>query len=260
MKPLAVFLTLTTAFCAATTHSEIQPAIHVFVALCDNDSQGIVPVPAALGNGDDPHNNLYWGAMYGVKTLFEKSDAWERVMRKTPVNKTILDRVVFKHKSTGTYLVADAYCGRDIRKATDSFFQSAAGHKPRIMLADGTEIGVYGNAALVSYIGHNGLMDFSIQIPDPPASTTKAPAAIVLACKSKPYFQAALESYGCSPLLLTTGFMAPEAYTLEAALNAWIRKDSPDQIKEAAAQAYNKYQKCGLTGARRLFYSAETNR
>src|SRR5687768_2778496 len=40
--------------------------VHVFVALCDNEYQGIVPVPARIGNGDDPDNNLYWGAAYGV--------------------------------------------------------------------------------------------------------------------------------------------------------------------------------------------------
>jgi hypothetical protein len=36
--------------------------IHVFVALCDNKNQGIVPVPEKLGRGDDPDGNLYWGA------------------------------------------------------------------------------------------------------------------------------------------------------------------------------------------------------
>lgn len=38
--------------------------IHVLVALCDNENQGIVPVPAFLGNGEDPQKNLYWGAAY----------------------------------------------------------------------------------------------------------------------------------------------------------------------------------------------------
>lgn len=28
--------------------------LHVLVALCDNEHQGIVPVPAKIGNGDDP--------------------------------------------------------------------------------------------------------------------------------------------------------------------------------------------------------------
>ncbi|EDY21883.1 hypothetical protein CfE428DRAFT_0008 [Chthoniobacter flavus Ellin428] len=35
--------------------------IHVFVALADNATQGIVPVPAKIGNGDDAEHNLYWG-------------------------------------------------------------------------------------------------------------------------------------------------------------------------------------------------------
>ncbi len=51
--------------------------IHVFVALCDNQHQGIVPVSKVLGNGKDPKNNLYWGAAYGVKTYFKsKTTDW----------------------------------------------------------------------------------------------------------------------------------------------------------------------------------------
>ncbi|WP_431199255.1 hypothetical protein ACQ86K_29370 [Mucilaginibacter sp. P19] len=46
--------------------------IHVFVALCDNKYQGIVPVPPAIGNGQDPETNLYWGSDNGVRTYFKK--------------------------------------------------------------------------------------------------------------------------------------------------------------------------------------------
>jgi hypothetical protein len=34
--------------------------VHVFVALADNQHQGIIPVPLALGNGRDPIRNLPW--------------------------------------------------------------------------------------------------------------------------------------------------------------------------------------------------------
>ena len=51
--------------------------VHVFVALADNQNQGIVPVPAALGNGRDPQRNLYWGAAYGLKTFFKASKQQE---------------------------------------------------------------------------------------------------------------------------------------------------------------------------------------
>ena len=50
---------------------------HVFVALADNKNQGIVPVAAILGNGEDPVHNLYWGSAYGVKTFFSRSADWE---------------------------------------------------------------------------------------------------------------------------------------------------------------------------------------
>jgi len=46
---------------------------HVIVALCDNVHQGIVKVPEHLGNGDDLDGNLYWGAMYGVRTFLPRS-------------------------------------------------------------------------------------------------------------------------------------------------------------------------------------------
>ena len=45
--------------------------IHVFVALCDNESQGIVPVGEKIGNGDDPESNLYWGCSDGFGGFFK---------------------------------------------------------------------------------------------------------------------------------------------------------------------------------------------
>ena len=56
---------------------------------------------------------------------------------------------------------------------------------------------------------------------------------------------------------LLGGFMAPEAYTLEAALSGWLRGEAAPAIKDRAARAYHQYQKCGLTAARRLFYADE---
>jgi hypothetical protein len=47
--------------------------------------------------------------------------------------------------------------------------------------------------------------------------------------------------------------MAPEAYTLEAALSGWLNHESPKQIRDRAARAYHTFQKCGLTAAQRLF-------
>ncbi len=78
------------------------------MALCDNEFQGIVPVPLKLGNGDDPKNNLYWGAAYGVKTFLQKTNEWS-VIAATPNPKPgVLERCVFKHRTKPVHLVADA--------------------------------------------------------------------------------------------------------------------------------------------------------
>jgi hypothetical protein len=83
----------------------------------------------------------------------------------------------------------------------------------------------------------------------------KRRVAIVLACASKAYLGPYLEKTGAEPLLWTTGLMAPEAYTLKAALDGWIAHEDGEAIRKRAAGAYDKYQKCGLRGAQRLFAS-----
>jgi hypothetical protein len=76
--------------------------------------------------------------------------------------------------------------------------------------------------------------------------------AIILACGSKIYFAHALRASGAYPLLWTTNLMAPEAYTLKSALDGWILGEDAQRIRERAASAYDKYQKCGLSAARKL--------
>ncbi len=229
-------------------------SIHVFVALCDNESQGIVPVPEQLGNGDDPRNNLYWGALYGTKTFLRKSKDWTLLATVKNPDDKILERVIFQHKTNRAYLVADAYRGRQIKSAVKDFLDATAGDNPRVLKHEKIKIGIAGGADLVAYVGHNGLMDFKVDPPEQKESG-KDTCAIVLACKSMPYFKPYLAKLGCRPVLLTTGFMAPEAYTLEAALAGWLAGENAERIRNRAAAAYHKFQKCGINGAKRLFYA-----
>jgi deoxyribodipyrimidine photolyase-like uncharacterized protein len=106
----------------------------------------------------------------------------------------------------------------------------------------------------VTYIGHDGLMDFQLGAL-PWKKQEFHPQAIVLACASKQYFGEQLKASGAFPLLWTTNLMAPEAYTLKSALDGWISGESNDQIRDRAAGAYDKYQKCGLRAAHRLLVS-----
>jgi hypothetical protein len=99
--------------------------VHVFVALADNANQGIVPVPAKLGNGEDPERNLYWGSAFGVKTFFSRSPDWKLLSSGERPKYEVLERCVFKHRTANVYLVADAYRGREIQTAILNFLDAA---------------------------------------------------------------------------------------------------------------------------------------
>jgi hypothetical protein len=229
--------------------------IHVFVALADNQSQGIVPVPARLGNGDDPEHNLYWGSAYGVKTFFSRSAEWMLVTSSPDPRPGLLERCVFKYRTEDVYLIADAYRGSEIRQAILSFLDSSAGAGTEmITVQSGSQtvaLHIKGGSNLVAYIGHDGLMDFQLPVL-PKKKNDVRRDAIILACASRSYFGGALRVSGAYPLLWTTGLMAPEAYTLKSALDGWIAPEQDKQIADRAAVAYDKYQKCGLHGARKL--------
>ena len=214
-------------------------------------------MPARLGNGQDPAANLYWGAAYGVKSYFKSSADWKLLSCQPLPRAPILERCIFHQPSSETYLVADAYDGARIRDAVIDFLSSAAGVREEsvsIGSAARESIAIAGKADLVVYVGHDALMDFQVpKITGKPESSPRM--FIILACASRPFFRPYMQATGSEPLLWTTGLMAPEAYTLKAALDGWIAGESAELIRQRAARAYDKYQKCGLRAAQRLFVS-----
>jgi len=251
MKKIILLLFLLIALVSFSEREESIETIHVFVALCDNANQGIVPVPAKLGNGQDPKSNLYWGALYGIKTHFKNSEDWSLVKTMKSDNPKILERLLFKHKSSNTFMLADAYEGKYIKQTTIDFLEATAGRNEVSIAYNSSKLSFGGNSKLLAYVGHDGLMEFNVNGNFSAINDTKRDA-IILACVSKTYFKPYFEQTKASPLIWTTGLMAPEAYTLKSAIEGWVADETDVQIRERAAQAYHKYQKCGIKAARRL--------
>jgi hypothetical protein len=224
--------------------------IHVFVALCDNKNQGIVPVPRALGDGQNPNTNLYWGALYGIRTYFRRSNEWELLSTRGK-NGIILERLVFKHTTKNYYLIADAYDGEYIEQCIKDFMNGSSGNQKDTVMLNGKTLGIGGNASLLAYIGHNGLMEFELS-ETYTNSDNKKRDVIILACFSKRYFNSYLKDANVNPLLWTTHLMAPEAYTLHDALAGYLNGETNESIRERGAAAYARYQKCSLRAARGL--------
>ena len=230
-------------------------SIHIIVALCDNKYQGIVKVAPALGNGQQPATNLYWGAAYGVKTFFsQKQSDWKLIYTQKSVSDTILERLIFKHKTKPAYLMADAYDGRYIKPAMENMFDYASGNKSISVSILDQQVFFGGASNIIGYAGHDGLMDFSIDKTFKKKNKNQIDA-IMLSCYSKPYFTNHLKNTGATPLLWSTGLMAPEAYILHDALAAKLNNADGNNIREAAAKAYAKYQKCSINAARKLLVS-----
>ncbi len=102
------------------------------------------------------------------------------------------------------------------------------------------------------YIGHNGLMDFNIKAIEDNKNNT-ATSAIILACKSDAYFSKYLQKVKTHKLLTTSSFMAPEAYTLEAAISSWFSGRNVKNTHLSASKAYSQYQKAKLSWCKKLF-------
>lgn len=224
--------------------------IHIFVALCDNKYQGIVPVPVKIGNGQDPNNNLYWGCGFGIRTYFKNSKEW-KLVKTQKLDSTILERLIFKHTTQNCYLVADAYNGKYIEKCTQEFLKSSAGQVKDTVQINKKILGIAGNAKLVAYIGHDGLMDFKLTDSFQNSDKEKRDV-IILACYSKRFFSLHLQSANVNPLVWTTGLMCPEAYTVHDAITGYLNNETNEQIRSRVALAYAKYQKCSIKAARNL--------
>lgn len=225
--------------------------IHVLVALCDNENQSIVPVPTHLGDGENPKTNLYWGAVYGVKTYFSKSAKWEKIVEFENPKENVLQRIIFKYKTKDVYLIADAYRGSKMKETIDDFFSATSGEKLENVNVKDKTLQTLGSANLVAFVGHNGLMDFDLgktiaKIDDDTRE------AIILSCLSKKYFAEHLKQTSAEPLLWTSNLMAPESYILHDALEGWINNESDEEIRTRAAKAYSKYQKISLKSSKGL--------
>jgi len=242
LRSICLFIVL--FFTVLPSYAAVAPRTHisVIVSLVDNVSQGIVPVPAKIGNGDDPRNNLYWGALYGVKTFLSKADGWRNLGCEKDINDTILERCEFAWKDKLT-VTADAYRGSRIDQAMLDFMQQAATPP---------------NAAkreMVVFIGHDGLMDTQNQpiIEHFPKHAGHNKQAVVLACMSEEYFAGHLLAAGSKPVVTTYSFMAPEAYVLEAIARGFANQASEVELRSSAGAAYAKYQRISAKAGKSVF-------
>lgn len=229
---------LLTLFLSAAFAPGADKTIGVFVALADNQNQGIVPVPEAIGKGDDPERNLYWGTADGIRGVFDRSKEWTlKEQTGQPVAGNILRTRVYHNAGKKAVLRAMAYRGSAIKECIRGFETAVQS----------------GSYDMVVFIGHNGLMDFNLPNPTRAAKQSRTSDCVVLCCKSEQFFKARLAAAGGRPVLLTTQLMYPGAFILHAAAASWLDGKSRSEIRESAAIAYARNQKLSRKAALGVF-------
>lgn len=214
------------------------------MSLADNANQGIVPIKASLGNGQDPKGNLYWGALYGAKTHFRRMDNWS-VKSADSDNPYILDSFELSNSGFPTIkILFEAWDGAKQKQAVQAYFQD---------LRNETSPN-----DLVCFVGHNALMDlFMANVPalktTKNANSERGRKGAVIACRSAPYFETYHNQLGVESYVMTQGLMAPEAYVLEGILGAWLKGEGANAARSGAAKQYAKYQKIPVRSANWLF-------
>lgn len=231
MKHLFILVALTTSLFA-------ERHIEVLVCLCDNENQAIARVGKKIGDGLKPDANLYWGCSDGLSAYFKKSKKWKLVDSPKPSDPNVLVTLKFKHHTGKTTLTAHAYRGDRMKECLEKFYARTRDA---------------GKDELVAFIGHNGMMDNFVTIPEAAGEEDEASSAIVLGCLTESYFTKPLKKMNSTPLLLTDSLMYPGSFILHDAIEVWLKNGTKAQIREAAAKAYAKNQKISIKGARTVF-------
>ena len=233
-----------------------QPlTVTVYVALCDNDSQGIVKVKnRRICRGDDPDHNLYWATAGGLSATLDR-DRWQRVQRRYPPASALAVEAIWRKsfqpegalRARGVtrpfdmYLLARGYRGDHIATATLDYLV-AVNRDGELTVKVGDADAKFGGAShVVGYIGH----DYFYDVDDPTellglnrGDSKLHKGTFALACTGHRFIRPAIRRANAHIFILNRTLGFPGAWTVLGILNALARGESMKDIHRSAAAAY----------------------
>jgi len=229
--------------------------VHLFVPLCDNENQGIIPTSESLGNGMDLKRNLYWAVSKGIKRFYKEQKDWELLKSEKDIDTNILERVIFKKRFQNNalvYVIADAYRGDRMKICLEDYFNSLSNNRFDTIEIENKKYDVASGLDLAIFNGHNGLMDTEISIKENKSNRPKD--AVSISCVSNQYFNYYYERTNSFPLVTTKELLYPGAFISEGIINEWAELKETKQCKVAAGKSYYKNKpKAGPNGSQNLF-------
>ena len=247
----------------------------VYVALCDNDSQGIIPVKnRSICNGDDPSKNMYWKGN-GISGYLH-SHGWRRVASVENPQENILVREIWKKRMVAgislrhlgaprtfdAVVVANAYRGSRIHDAMKDYLKAVHTDVAEVVRPSaGIEIEAGGRSQVVGYVGHDYFMDVSegssahrdLLAPLKEHDSTLVRGTFALACISNEFVRPYVTRDNVYILAMNNFLTYPSAWTIGGILEGIAGGNDGEGIYRHGARQFARSQKCGLKWAYRAF-------
>ena len=228
----------------------------VYVALCDNDSQGIVPVKnRRICRGDEPEQNLYWATSGGLKGYLGKQ-RWQRVSYEREPSPDILVRAIWRKRfrprgalarrglreSFEVYVVGLAYRGERIHQANIDYLRAVNRDRDQVhYLSDGTRLEYGGGGQVVGYVGHNYFFD----VGDPGqllwetrGDSVEHKGVFALACAGESFIKPAIQRANTHILLLNRDLAFPGAWTVGGLIRGLAAGMTARGVHREAARSF----------------------
>lgn len=214
--------------------------LEFFIALCDNDSQGIVPVKnRRICDGDDAARNNYWGVDGGLDRVLRRTTFRKRKAdgsANTDVSNGVLFTEVFSNtqstggrlrslgiKKVGVEIRAHVYRGRAIGEAMRAYLTAVAQAR--------------GNAHVLGYIGHNYLLDVAVQKPVR-GREPKIVGAFALSCLGTTYIRPRIDHPHSRTLLLNRSLTYPGAWSALGLVQALVKGEDAKGVHFLATRRF----------------------
>jgi hypothetical protein len=240
----------------AADFAQGQPlVVTIHVALCDNDSQGIVPVKnRRICQGDDPDRNLYWAAAGGLSATL-KAAHWQRVSLAYFAEGDLAVKAIWRKRFapggllrargvTGAfdaYIVGLGYRGTRIREAMAGYLRAVNQDEEHAEIVDGVRLRAGGASHLVGYIGHDYFYD--VEDPQPLWGLRQGDSALhkgtfALSCTGHRLIRPGIQRRNAHILILNRTLGFPGAWTAEAIVSAIADGKTARDVHRQAAAAF----------------------
>jgi hypothetical protein len=239
----------------------------VYVALCDNDSQGIVPVRnRSICDGDVPMQNMYWVGDNALAGLAKKRK-WKSVSRVEDPDGALLIEQIWttsvrpeqRLREAGVaepfrvVVVGRAYRGNRIHEAFVDYLRAIHGDDAVTARVDGIDVAYGGAGHVVGYVGHDYMMDVAPgstrlrEVIDATAGgSTLAKGVFALACAGDSWIRPFVSRDNAYIMALNVYLGFPNAWAFGGILDGIAAQGDGDEIHRAAAKGFAAGQECGL--------------